>query len=407
MKKLYSFLILFLSVVFILIEGCDKDETIHTFYNEFGLFENQNLVSDTIESNQIKFVGQTDTSIIFSRDSINYSFNPEKILAVFNEDVYGFFEINKDEFSELKLKKFQESEELKFKKEYLANLKKDISNTIIYIKNDFSCEDKYSLNLAQFDLTSTIRSFGLSWTIDKFLFKPENEDVALEIEESCNRIFIKIQAIITENNEKKLILFNPLKIELLEKSNGKIMLGQGILQNGSDNSSNSVGKLSFSSTSKGVRQSVQKVEIDELFIELPITWKKFQNRKRYDNVSELILSYSSKSKNFIGLNINKSIYKPIKNQNVYDYEDIYVNQIKDNMPSAKIINVKKERTDNKKSLLITYTDFHDKLEQMHLYENYTIFINDVIYTITFNYKVEDERINKTIIKKIKESIRFK
>lgn len=161
-------MILFLSVILIILEGCDKDESHQTFYNEFGLFANQNLVSDTIESNQIKFVGQTDTSIIFSRDSINYSFNPEKILAVFNEDVYGFFEINKEEFSELKLKKFQESVELKSKKEYLVNLKKDISNTIICIKNDFSCEDKYSLNLAQFDLTSTIRSFGLSWTIDNF-----------------------------------------------------------------------------------------------------------------------------------------------------------------------------------------------------------------------------------------------
>lgn len=185
------------------------------------------------------------------------------------------------------------------------------------------------------------------------------------------------------------------------------MLGQGILQNGSANGSTSEDKLSFNLTSKGVRQSVQKVEIDELVIELPVGWKKFQNRKRYDNVSELILSYSLKSKNFIGLNINKSIYKPIKNQNVYDYEDVYVNQIKDNIPSAKILNVRKEKIDNKKSLLITNTNFHDKLGQMHLYENYTIFINDVIYTITFNYKVEDEKINKSIIKKIKESIKFR
>lgn len=231
MKNTHKLITLFLIFSLFIAEGCKRKNEPTAINNAFEIFNNQTLVLDSTTSNHLKFVKQQDSVLILKKDSILYAFDIEKINAVFSNDVYVFYDINKEDFSELKLKKFNESEELKTKKEYLSHKKNAIENTIVFIEQDFNCADKYNLNEGSFDLTNTIQKNYIQYNVADFKFKPINEDVALFVEDNCKNISIKVLAILTIDSTKGNIIFKPLKIELFNKNNNSKIDGVGILQN--------------------------------------------------------------------------------------------------------------------------------------------------------------------------------
>lgn len=409
MKNTHKLIALFLIFSLFIAESCKRKNEPTTINNAFEIFNNQTLVLDSTTSNHLKFVKQQDSVLILKKDSILYAFDIEKINAVFSNDVYGFYDINKEGFSELKLKKFNESEELKTKKEYLSHKKNAIENTIVFIEQDFDCADKYQLDEGSFDLTNTIQRNYIQYNVADFKFKPINEDVALFVEDNCKNISIKVLAILTIDSTKGNIIFKPIKIELFNKNNNSKIDGVGILKNSLNKTEITTIKNKKSNANSHNSNTNKKViYINELSLELSNDWKKFQNRKTYDDGSVLILSYRlKKNEKFIGLNINKTKYNTFLFKNVYDFEEPFVEQIKRDIPNTKIINKKKVKVDGLNALFISYSKYDEDIDRVYIYENYSVIKGGYLFTITYNYFNYEQLYAKPIVNQTIESIKFK
>ena len=259
-KLLFQLLLVFL--IFIT-ESCERKNESITIKNAFEIFDNQVLVADSNYKFHLKFIKQQDSTLIFKKDTIFYTFDIKKINAVFKNDVFSYYDINKAAMSELKLKKFNESEELNNKKEYLIELKKFIENTIVFIEQDFNCADKYQLDVGSFDLTNTIKEVPIKFSSDEFKFKPANEDVALYIEDSCQNILIKVLTTFSVDSVNEQIVFNPIKIELSDKYNNKKIGGVGMLQN-----ELIVNTKKNNDNLNGLKGNKKTIHIEELSLEL-------------------------------------------------------------------------------------------------------------------------------------------
>lgn len=398
MKNTHKLISLFLVFSLFITEGCKRKNEPITINNAFEIFSNQNLDRDSITSNHLKYVKQQDSTLILKKDSILYAFDIKKINAVFSNDVFSFYDINKENFSELKLKKFNESEELKNKKEHLKELRNTIENTALVIEKEFNCSDKYQLDSESFNLTNTMNNSSLALSADEFKFKPINEDVALFVEDNCKNISIKVLAILTIDSTKGNIIFKPIKLLLIDKTINKQIEGNGIFQE-VFNSNNYNIDLDKSKANKTIKTK-------ELSMSVPIKFKKINDRMEYEN-SMLILNYGYDSPMFIIQVVKEPAL--VYNSQVFSNLEKYVfDEIKNNLiPNAILHSKKVSKIDNKKSLCLNFEHYNSQLNEDIISDYNIVYHNGYLYKISFNYLGSNVGDSKFLIQKIKKSIKFK
>jgi len=365
-KLLFQLLLVFL--IFIT-ESCERKNESTTIKNAFEIFNNQTLVIDSTTSNHLKFVKQQDSVLILKKDSILYAFDIEKINAVFSNDVYVFYDINKEGFSELKLKKFHESEELKNKKEYLSHKKNAIENTIVFIEQDFNCADKYQLDVGSFDLTNTIKNNYIQYNVADFKFKPINEDVALFVEDNCKNISIKVLAILTIDSTKGNIIFKPIKIELFNKNNNSKIDGVGILQNNTENLIflNTIEKRNPSKIDNKKENTNKVVTFYYLKAEMVQLKGKQVVGKKKTNFKGKIEFYKNEIKIF-----NNNVFERHEIISVIKYENIYQIRTKNNKGDRCVIAITIE--DNNKLVTFHYIDM-EMMMMFYITKGFTLDID--------------------------------
>jgi len=365
-KLLFQLLLVFL--IFIT-ESCERKNESTTIKNAFEIFNNQTLVIDSTTSNHLKFVKQQDSVLILKKDSILYAFDIEKINAVFSNDVYFFYDINKEGFSELKLKKFHESEELKNKKEYLSHKKNAIENTIVFIEQDFNCADKYQLDVGSFDLTNTIKNNYIQYNVADFKFKPINEDVALFVEDNCKNISIKVLAILTIDSTKGNIIFKPIKIELFNKNNNSKIDGVGILQNNTENLIflNTIEKRNPSKIDNKKENTNKVVTFYYLKAEMVQLKGKQVVGKKKTNFKGKIEFYKNEIKIF-----NNNVFERHEIISVIKYENIYQIRTKNNKGDRCVIAITIE--DNNKLVTFHYIDM-EMMMMFYITKGFTLDID--------------------------------
>lgn len=398
MKNNNKLITLLLVFSLFITESCKRKNEPTTINNAFEIFNNQTLVLDSTTSNYLKFVKQQDSVLVLKKDSILYTFDIKKINAVFNNDVFSFYDINKENFSELKLKKFNESEELKNKKEHLKELRSSIENTALVIEKDFNCSDKYQLDSESFNLTNTINNSSLVLSADEFKFKPINEDIALFVEDNCKNISIKVLAILTIDSTKRNIVFNPIKLLLIDKTINKQIEGNGIFQE-VFNSKNYNIDLVKSKANKIIKTK-------ELSMSVPIKFKKINDRIEYEN-SMLILNYGYDSPMFI-IQVVKESAPGYNSESFSNLEKYVFDEIKNNLiPNAILHSKKVSKIDNKKSLCLNFEHYNSQLNEDIISDYNIVYHNGYLYKISFNYLSTNVGDSKSLIQKIKKSIKFK
>lgn len=254
MKKNITYSSIICILLFLLL-GCVKNDSKDYIREDYNLFSNNSLIIDSTKNNEIRFENLTDTTLVLSKEGLKYSFSLDRLEDVLSEDVYDFFNISTLNYSELKLKKFNESAELKAKKDSISILKKNILKTIILYDSIPACGPHYDLKNGYFDFSSNLTykkgSSMFNWTVDKFIFTQENEDIALYIEDSCSNIFLNvyfhIENIIDSDkggNYIKRISFNPIKLILIDTAKNEKVSGASSFRNfiNSDNYLNDIKK---------------------------------------------------------------------------------------------------------------------------------------------------------------------
>lgn len=194
-----------------------------TIDNDFNLFSGNTLIQDTNDSNYIYFYSANPEKINFVKKDTLYPFDIIKINQLLSQDVINFYEIQLTELSELKKKVLFESENFKSKKDSLSKLEHNLLNTLFCFQKKYDCNDKYSLEIKSFDLTSILKNNSIKWPSVKLIYTPKDEETALHIEDNCNEIYINLFARLKKKDISEKLSFEPLRVELFDiKSSQKI-----------------------------------------------------------------------------------------------------------------------------------------------------------------------------------------
>lgn len=384
-----------------LLSSCVKNESKDYIREDYNLFSNNSLIIDSTKNNEIRFEKLTDTTLVLSKEGLKYSFSLDRLEDILSEDVYDFFNISTLNYSELKLKKFNESDELKSKKDSISSLKKNILQTLILFDSIPACGPHYDLKKGFFDFSSVaIYPFinsGFNWNIDKFIFTPENEDVALIIEDSCSNISLNIYAHIQEfiYNTYRLA---PTKFELYNKATNQQIMG--------------VGKFLYVTNSVNHKNYIEKskknsiIKTKELSMTIPLKFKKLNDRMVYGN-SMLILNYGHDSPMFI-IQVIKEPASGFNSEGFSNLEKYLFDEIKNKLiPNAILHSKKVSRIDNKKSLCLNFEHYNNQLNKDVISDYNVVYHNGYLYKISFGYSRDDVDYSKSLIQNIKKTIKFK
>jgi hypothetical protein len=185
-----------------------------TIDNDFNLFSGNTLIQDTNDLNYIYFYSANTEKINFVKKDTLYPFDIIKINQLLNQDVINFYEIQLTELSELKKKVLFESENFESKKDSLSKLEHNLLNTLFCFQKKYDCNDKYSLEINSFDLTSILENNDVKWSSEKLIYTPKDEETALHIEDNCNEIYINLFARLEKKDISEKLSFDPLRVEL-------------------------------------------------------------------------------------------------------------------------------------------------------------------------------------------------